>query len=159
MGRSRRTPYAAPRLGLLLAGWRDRGGLGPLGLVLARHRILELAHAASERAAEVRKPLRAEHDQHDDEDDDQFHGAGSRHSSPMVAARGTAAALPGNSVNLISSSSPHFRYRWQRMEPMDAQGDNGHFTKRVTLPSGKTIEVVYFADEGFLPEPEAPVHS
>ncbi len=27
---------------------------------------------------------------------------------------------------------------------MDAQGDNGHFTKRVTLPSGKTIEVVYF---------------
>ena len=39
---------------------------------------------------------------------------------------------------------------------MDAQGDNGHFTKRVTLPSGKTIEVVYFADEGFLPEPDAP---
>jgi hypothetical protein len=26
----------------------------------------------------------------------------------------------------------------------------------VTLPSGKTIEVVYFADEGFLPEPDAP---
>jgi hypothetical protein len=44
------------------------------------------------------------------------------------------------------------------MEEMDAQGDNGHFTKRVTLPSGKTIEVVYFSDEGFLPEPEAPVH-
>jgi hypothetical protein len=43
------------------------------------------------------------------------------------------------------------------MEEMDAQGDNGHFTKRVTLPSGKTIEVVYFADEGFLPEPDAPV--
>jgi len=42
---------------------------------------------------------------------------------------------------------------------MDAQGDNGQFTKRVTLPSGKTIEVVYFADEGFLPGPEAPVHS
>ena len=41
---------------------------------------------------------------------------------------------------------------------MDAQGDNGHFTKRVTLPSGKTIEVVYFADEGFLPEPDAPAH-
>jgi hypothetical protein len=41
------------------------------------------------------------------------------------------------------------------MEEMDAQ-DNGHTTKRVTLPSGKTIEVVYFADEGFLAEPEAP---
>ena len=44
------------------------------------------------------------------------------------------------------------------MEEMDAQGDSGQFTKRVTLPSGKTIEVVYFADEGFLPEPEAPAH-
>ena len=42
---------------------------------------------------------------------------------------------------------------------MDAHGDNGQFTKRVTLPSGKTIEVVYFADEGFLPEPEAPVRT
>ena len=41
---------------------------------------------------------------------------------------------------------------------MDAQGDNGHFTKRVTLPSGKTIEVVYFADEGFVPESDAPAH-
>jgi len=40
---------------------------------------------------------------------------------------------------------------------MDAQGDNGQFTKRVTLPSGKTIEVVYFADEGFLPDPASPV--
>jgi hypothetical protein len=30
---------------------------------------------------------------------------------------------------------------------MDSRGDNTHFTKRVTLPSGKTIEVVYFADD------------
>jgi hypothetical protein len=45
------------------------------------------------------------------------------------------------------------------MEAMDANGDNTHFTKRVTLPSGKTIEVVYFSDEG--PEgldAAAPVH-
>jgi hypothetical protein len=34
------------------------------------------------------------------------------------------------------------------MKAMDAPGDNTHFTKRVTLPSGKTIEVVYFADDG-----------
>jgi hypothetical protein len=33
------------------------------------------------------------------------------------------------------------------MEAMGSHGDNNHFTKRVTLPSGKTIEVVYFADE------------
>ena len=44
------------------------------------------------------------------------------------------------------------------MEAMDAQGDNGHVTKRVTLPSGKTIEVVYFADEAFLAQPEALSH-
>jgi hypothetical protein len=36
------------------------------------------------------------------------------------------------------------------MEAMDSNGDNTHFTKRVTLPSGKTIEVVYFADEAAL---------
>jgi len=45
------------------------------------------------------------------------------------------------------------------MEAMDGQGDNGHITKRVTLPSGKTIEVVYFADEGFQAEVETPAHS
>jgi hypothetical protein len=33
------------------------------------------------------------------------------------------------------------------MDAMDPNGDNTHFTKRVTLPSGKTIEVVYFAEE------------
>jgi hypothetical protein len=43
------------------------------------------------------------------------------------------------------------------MDAMDAKGDNTHFTKRVTLPSGKTIEVVYFADEAQLAEAgEAP---
>ena len=35
---------------------------------------------------------------------------------------------------------------------MDPNGDNTHFTKRVTLPSGKTIEVVYFADDGRVAE-------
>jgi hypothetical protein len=38
------------------------------------------------------------------------------------------------------------------MDAMDPKGDNTHFTKRVTLPSGKTIEVVYFADEAALAE-------
>jgi hypothetical protein len=33
------------------------------------------------------------------------------------------------------------------MDAMDPNGENTHFTKRVTLPSGKTIEVVYFAEE------------
>jgi hypothetical protein len=36
------------------------------------------------------------------------------------------------------------------MEAMDRNDDNTHITKRVTLPSGKTIEVVYFADEALL---------
>jgi hypothetical protein len=42
------------------------------------------------------------------------------------------------------------------MEAMDSNGDSGHFTKRVTLPSGKTIEVVYFTDELHLGGAEAP---
>lgn len=33
------------------------------------------------------------------------------------------------------------------MDAMHGNGENTHFTKRVTLPSGKTIEVVYFRDE------------
>jgi hypothetical protein len=45
------------------------------------------------------------------------------------------------------------------MEAMDANGDNTHFTKRVTLPSGKTIEVVYFSDEALEAlDAAAPVH-
>jgi hypothetical protein len=45
------------------------------------------------------------------------------------------------------------------MDAMDSNGDNTHFTKRVTLPSGKTIEVVYFSDDAFMAEaiePTAP---
>ena len=44
---------------------------------------------------------------------------------------------------------------------MDEGAENTHFTKRVTLPSGKTIEVVYFADETFAGdsmEAPAPAH-
>jgi hypothetical protein len=41
------------------------------------------------------------------------------------------------------------------MEAMDANGENTHFTKRVTLPSGKTIEVVYFADDAELQDLES----
>jgi hypothetical protein len=44
------------------------------------------------------------------------------------------------------------------MEAMDSNGDNTHFTKRVTLPSGKTIEVVYFADEARIADAAAPGH-
>jgi hypothetical protein len=44
------------------------------------------------------------------------------------------------------------------MEAMDGNAENTHFTKRVTLPSGKTIEVVYFAEDGQLAESPAPAH-
>ena len=45
---------------------------------------------------------------------------------------------------------------------MESHGEQAHYTKRVVLPSGKTIEVVYFKD-GETPrpdqlEPQAPVH-
>jgi hypothetical protein len=36
------------------------------------------------------------------------------------------------------------------MEAMDGNTENTHFTKRVTLPSGKTIEVVLFADDAYV---------
>jgi hypothetical protein len=42
------------------------------------------------------------------------------------------------------------------MDAMDPKDDNTQFTKRVTLPSGKTIEVVYFADEAQFAELEQP---
>jgi hypothetical protein len=45
------------------------------------------------------------------------------------------------------------------MEAMDSNGDNSHFTKRVTLPSGKTIEVVYFTDEIHPDGADAPAHA
>jgi hypothetical protein len=39
---------------------------------------------------------------------------------------------------------------------MESHGEQTHFVKRVVLPSGKTIEVVYFREaEAHLPEPAA----
>jgi hypothetical protein len=45
------------------------------------------------------------------------------------------------------------------MDAMDANGENTHFTKRVTLPSGKTIEVVYFADDAEMQDLESQLPS
>ena len=39
------------------------------------------------------------------------------------------------------------------MREMESNGEQTHFTKRVTLPSGKTIEVVYFAEDPRVGEP------
>ena len=36
---------------------------------------------------------------------------------------------------------------------MDGNGEQTHYVKRVLLPSGKTIEVVYFRDSGDVTEP------
>lgn len=44
------------------------------------------------------------------------------------------------------------------MREMESNEEQTHFTKRVTLPSGKTIEVVYFAEDGPAMEPQAPAH-
>jgi hypothetical protein len=41
------------------------------------------------------------------------------------------------------------------MSEMESHGEQTHFTKRVTLPSGKTIEVVYFAEESSTAESQA----
>ena len=42
------------------------------------------------------------------------------------------------------------------MREMERDGEQTHFTKRVTLPSGKTIEVVYFAEESQAADAQAP---
>ena len=41
---------------------------------------------------------------------------------------------------------------------MDSHGEQTHFTKRVTLPSGKTIEVVYFAEDARAAEAQQDLH-
>ena len=43
------------------------------------------------------------------------------------------------------------------MREMESHGEQAHYTKRVVLPSGKTIEVVYFkdADEPRAEQPES----
>src|SRR5215218_4246253 len=47
--------------------------------------------------------------------------------------------------------------REQRMHEMEDHGEQTHFVKRLVLPSGKTIEVVYFReDEPRQPAPEGP---
>jgi hypothetical protein len=45
------------------------------------------------------------------------------------------------------------------MRNVDGNGEQTHYVKRVLLPSGKTIEVVYFRDPGSVePAPEAAHH-
>ena len=44
------------------------------------------------------------------------------------------------------------------MREMESNGEQTNFTKRVTLPSGKTIEVVYFAEESHAADAQAPAH-
>ena len=51
-----------------------------------------------------------------------------------------------------SSSARGCRYRPQRMRNVDGNGEQTHYVKRVLLPSGKTIEVVYFRDSGPIEE-------
>ena len=49
------------------------------------------------------------------------------------------------------------------MREMESHGEQTHYTKRVVLPSGKTIEVVYFKDQdeprAEQPEAHAPEHA
>jgi hypothetical protein len=49
------------------------------------------------------------------------------------------------------------------MREMESHGEQTHYTKRVVLPSGKTIEVVYFKDvdepRAEQPEPQTPEHA
>src|SRR4051812_34378546 len=94
MGLTRRTTGAG--LGLLLAGRRlgTRGLVGPvrqlvavLVLLVARQRVLELAHAGAERAPEVGQTLRAEQHQDQNEDDQDLGQADAKGHALIVAPR------------------------------------------------------------------------
>src|SRR3954453_17729680 len=54
-------------------------------LVLARDRVLELAHARPELPAQAGEPLRAEDDENDEEDDPQLEGSDARHTRKCTA--------------------------------------------------------------------------
>ena len=74
--------------------------------------------------------------------------SGGGHGVPLRRrAGGSFRHKAGNTVNFFQVHPLHFRYREQRMREMESNGEQIHFTKRVTLPSGKTIEVVYFAED------------
>src|SRR4051794_28697586 len=63
----------------------DRGRL-EVAIDLAADRVLELAHASADRAAELGQLLRADDQKGDSEDDDEFHGTDRRHVRLLVSA-------------------------------------------------------------------------
>src|SRR4249919_1628236 len=83
-----KTPRKDPHA--LLPGRRSvvrgrRRQLARLVLVRAADRILELAHAAPERAPHLGQPLGPEHEQGDDEDEDETRDSDLRHHGRSVA--------------------------------------------------------------------------
>src|SRR6185437_15883744 len=80
---ARQQPHGLVR-GRLAVVCRRRRNLGLV--VLAADRVLELAHAAPERAAHLREPLRAEHEQRDDQDDHQARDTDLRHGTSLACS-------------------------------------------------------------------------
>jgi hypothetical protein len=62
----------------------------------------------------------------------------------------------GNNFKFVKSGPGVPITRSNRMREMESHGEQSHQTKRVVLPSGKTIEVVYFSSESTAPQ--APEH-
>src|SRR5438552_9550879 len=73
----RADPVSDSGLGLLLL-FLPGGGRGVVALHLA-DALLELLDARAQRAGEIGQPVRAEEDQHDDQDDQQFLRAKAKH--------------------------------------------------------------------------------
>src|SRR2546421_204 len=78
----------ARRRSLLLGGGggRESRPVALLLLVLAGDRVLELAHALTQAAPDLRNPLRPEDQEQDDDEDHDFPGAKPPHRPPSVAA-------------------------------------------------------------------------
>ena len=87
---SRLIAYADGRRSLVR---RPGGGNSGL-LVIAGDRVLELAHAATERTSDLGQSLRPEDEQRDDQEDDQPRDSDLRHASSVAGSGGNLVRVP-----------------------------------------------------------------
>src|SRR3954447_18727020 len=122
-------------------------------LGFARQRVFELPHAGAQRAPQAGQALGSEDDEHDQQDDRELWDSDAVEHFPRSLFPDSIGELPVRDVK--SARSPPILGPQRMFEPMNQPADNSHYVKRVVLPSGRAIEVVYF-DNTDAPAPAAP---